>query len=225
MSFNSALLSHAQSPRSHRRPSRHAQVPKATGIRSANRRLLAWTGAPTTPAAEREAAEELVLSCCLLHDWIMNEHLRESEVQLRASDRSGCGRKTSARLTSRLTYEAVLCAALGLETADGLESSGLEPTPYLGLEAISLGSTQRLPSLTDQASDFHSLPQPSTALAQRSGECLLMPSQRLPQSFTALHSPAHSLQETHRPPLLLPAHRGPRWPSRSASASTTASRK
>ena len=41
--------------------------------------MLAWTSAAHIPKAEREAAREIVLGCCLLHGWIMNEHLRCAE--------------------------------------------------------------------------------------------------------------------------------------------------
>ena len=99
-----------------------------TSVRSAMRRLLSFTGAPCATAAERAAAEELTASLLLLHYWIMNEHLR-----------AGGG--------SRKQHQDLLTNALGT----GAESiDGFGVTPYHGIEAISLGARQRLPSLTDQ---------------------------------------------------------------------------
>ena len=48
----------------------------STSMRSAMRRLLSWTSSADVTEAERAAAEDLVHGCSLLHEWIMNEHLR-----------------------------------------------------------------------------------------------------------------------------------------------------
>ena len=144
-----------------------------TSIRSYVRRLVVWTGSGRSTAAERAASEEIVLACCLLHQWIMNEYLRNVG-------------PTHQEVHGRQVYESLLCAALGVEPAPaastpetkrdvemaawlgnidttlntergvsavdmaGILGTGAPPTPYLGLEAIALGATKRLPSLTDQ---------------------------------------------------------------------------
>ena len=105
----------------------------STSIRSAMRRLLAWTAAPHVPQSERDAAAELVIGCSLLHGWIMNEHLR-------------CGDDACPVLYD---HADLLGAALGADAAGGIPGLGT-PTPYHGLEALSVGASQRLPSLTDQ---------------------------------------------------------------------------
>lgn len=103
----------------------------SSSLRSAMRRLLAWTAAPHVPEAERRAAEEMVRGCSLLHGWIMTEHLR-------------CGDDACPVPGN---HNDLLTAALGADTADGLP---VAPSPYLGIEALSIGASQRLPSLTDQ---------------------------------------------------------------------------
>jgi len=107
-----------------------------TSIRSAMRRLLAWTSAAHIPESERLAAKELIHGCCLLHGWIMNEHLR-------------CSDDSCPVLYS---HEDLLTAALGPGAFDAREdwAHGEMLTPYLGIEALSAGASQRLPSLTDQ---------------------------------------------------------------------------
>jgi predicted membrane chloride channel (bestrophin family) len=111
----------------------------SSSIRSAMRRLLAWTAAPHVPESERAAANELVHACGLLHGWIMTEHLR-------------CGEGEGAACPIPGRHDDLLAAALGEEGTRGLEAfEGWQaPTPYLGIEAISIGASQRLPSLTDQ---------------------------------------------------------------------------
>ena len=100
----------------------------STSTRSTMRRLLAMTGSRHVPAAERAAAEELIEALLLLHHWIMNEHLRVGSAPRQ--------------------HENLLRAALGPGAAEMEGVSAL--TPYHGVEAISLGVRQRLPSLTDQ---------------------------------------------------------------------------
>lgn len=72
-----------------------------TSTRSAIRRLLAWTAAPHIPESERAAAEDLILGCAMVHDWIMNEHLRCSD--------EAC--------PLRASHEDLLTAALGPDAA------------------------------------------------------------------------------------------------------------
>ena len=105
----------------------------STSIRTAMRRLLAWTAAPHVPQSERDAAGELAVGCSLLHGWIMNEHLR-------------CGDDACPVLYD---HADLLAAALGADAAGGIPGLS-SPTPYHGLEALSMGAAQRLPSLTDQ---------------------------------------------------------------------------
>ena len=97
------------------------------------RRLLAWTSAPHVTQSEREAAAELAIGCSLLHGWIMNEHLR-------------CG-DDACPIPS--DHADLLAAALGANASSGIPGLS-SPTPYHGLEALSVGASQRLPSLTDQ---------------------------------------------------------------------------
>ena len=47
-------------------------------------------------------------------------------------------------------HEDLLCAALGVASSSEIIDGQDTPTPYLGLTAIILGATKRLPSLTDQ---------------------------------------------------------------------------
>ena len=110
-----------------------------TSIRSYIRRLVGWTGSSRTSAAERAAAEQIILACCLLHQWIMNEYLRDNG-------------PTHEGMYGRKVHEDLLCAALGVASATsaGMVDGTDAPTPYLGLTAIILGATKRLPSLTDQ---------------------------------------------------------------------------
>eukprot|EP00966_Prymnesium_polylepis_P177607 4113245-Prymnesium_polylepis.1 len=70
----------------------------------------------------------------------MNEHLRCSG-----------GKGGSCPIPS--SHKDLLAAALGQEAVDGVtefEGWGTSPTPYLGLEALSVAASMRLPSLTDQ---------------------------------------------------------------------------
>ena len=87
------------------------------------------TSAPHVGASERSAAEELTTALLLFHQWVMNEHLRVN---------GGVPKP----------HTDLLRHALGTG-ADRLEALG-SLSPYTGLEAISLGTRQRLPSLTDQ---------------------------------------------------------------------------
>ena len=105
----------------------------STSIRSAMRRLTAWASAPHMPQGERVAAMEIISGCSLLHGWIMNEHLR-------------CGDDSCPVPRN---HADLLTAALGSDAADRVPDL-FSPTPYHGIEALSLGSSQRLPSLTDQ---------------------------------------------------------------------------
>jgi hypothetical protein len=47
-------------------------------------------------------------------------------------------------------HEDLLCAALGVASSSEIIDAEDNPTPYLGLTAIIIGATKRLPSLTDQ---------------------------------------------------------------------------
>ena len=118
----------------------------STSIRTAIRRLLAWTSAPHVPDDERAAAKELIAGCIHLHAWIMKEHLRSS-----GSDggQEGPAEASAEGTTATGVHADVLRAALGPSVAAEMEGCG-QPSPYLGVEAISLGAAQRLPSLTDQ---------------------------------------------------------------------------
>ena len=121
----------------------------SSSIRSYIRRLVAWTSSTRSTAAERAAAQEIVYACCLLHEWIMNEFLRPNG-------------PTHMELTGTQVYDDLLQTALGVDApvlSGGVTSSGgtaarlvgaKAPTPYLGLEAIAMGATLRLPALTDQ---------------------------------------------------------------------------
>ena len=88
-------------------------------------------------AAKDAAAAVLVLGCSLLHGCIMNEHLR-------------CGEDACPVPRD---HADLFGAALGSNAADGIPGLG-SPTPYHGLEALSVGASQRLPSLRAPAKPF-----------------------------------------------------------------------
>jgi len=54
------------------------------------------------------------------------------------------------QLHGRKVHEDLLCAALGVASSSEIIDAEDNPTPYLGLTAIIIGATKRLPSLTDQ---------------------------------------------------------------------------
>lgn len=108
-----------------------------TSIRSYIRRLVGWTGSGRTTPKERVAADQIILACCLLHQWIVNEYLRDDG-------------PTHVGIHGRQVHEDLLCAALGVASSSDIIDAEDDPTPYLGLTAIILGATKRLPSLTDQ---------------------------------------------------------------------------
>lgn len=108
-----------------------------TSIRSYIRRLVGWTSSSRTTADERVATEQIILACCLLHQWIMNEFLRDNGPM-------------HEQLHGRKVHEDLLCAALGVASSSEIIDAEDNPTPYLGLTAIIIGATKRLPSLTDQ---------------------------------------------------------------------------
>ena len=135
-----------------------------TSIRSYIRRLVGWTSSSRTTADERVATEQIILACCLLHQWIMNEYLRDNgpmHEQLHGRkvhedvppvSCPGCNPVCPASLQPRASqvHEDLLCAALGVASSSEIIDGQDTPTPYLGLTAIILGATKRLPSLTDQ---------------------------------------------------------------------------
>ena len=142
-------------------------------LRSYIRRVVVWTGSPRSTAAERETAEEIIIACCLLHQWIMNEYLRPNGPK--HVDRYG-----------RPVYEDLLGAALGVapsavatDVPDILV--GQVPTPYLGLEAIALGATKRLPSLTDQ--ERVGLEEQLGAVASNLAQCEQILRQPIPMGY------------------------------------------
>jgi len=58
-------------------------------LRSAIRRLAAWTAPEAYSVSERKAAADLIAACCMLHGWIMGPYLRGSsnEEELRQAFR------------------------------------------------------------------------------------------------------------------------------------------
>ena len=136
----------------------------STAFRSAMRRLMAWTSPPHVSDIEREAAEDLILGCCLLHRWIMDEHLRQRE-----------GGGPPAR------HRDLLVAALGEGAEQDLD--GLPPpTPYIGIELLSLGASQRLPSLTDQ--ELIAIDESLATVTEDLGKCEALLSTPIPLGFT-----------------------------------------
>ena len=120
-------------------------------MRSYIRRLVAWTGTGASKDEEREAAKDLIAASLILHGWIMGSYLRGERV----AAQTGLGEQRQGELLS---------LALGMKEggpgddpagsslAAELERMALAPSfsPNMALTAISLGATQRLPSMTDQ---------------------------------------------------------------------------
>ena len=135
-----------------------------TSIRSYIRRLVGWTSSSRTTADERVATEQIILACCLLHQWIMNEFLRDNgPMHEQLHGRKVHDEKSTSCIQPALpcvypgcnpcasqVHEDLLCAALGVASSSEIIDGEDTPTPYLGLTAIILGATKRLPSLTDQ---------------------------------------------------------------------------
>ena len=111
-----------------------------SSMRSYIRRLLAWTGGDAASEEERDAARDLISSSLMLHGWIMGSYLRGDEV----AERAGMARESTSQAQ-------LISQALGV-SAEELDGMGSSPslTPSLALSSISLGVSQRLPSLTDQ---------------------------------------------------------------------------
>ena len=118
-------------------------------MRTHVRRLLAFTGTGSFSPQERDAARDLIDASSQLHGLLMNQYLRSTQY-LNADEQQ--------QLVDAQTN--VLSAALGVDaqSADHAELRALAiadrniqtVTPYLCLNAITLGCAQRLPGLTDQ---------------------------------------------------------------------------
>ena len=117
-------------------------------MRTHVRRLLAFTGTKAFTPAERDAAIDIITATSKLHGLLMLSYLRGDETS-----------PTEAKGLADAQTE-VLSLALGVRPGeDGYEELlGLAAddayldvvTPYLCLNAITLGSAQRLTGLTDQ---------------------------------------------------------------------------
>lgn len=113
-----------------------------SSMRTVSRRLLAFTGKPECPLAERDAALDIIDASCMLHGWIMQEYLKGEVSQ--ASD-------ADIGVQAELMRKAL---GVSREESSAVELDRMADqasvTPYLALSALSLGMSQRLPSLTDQ---------------------------------------------------------------------------
>ena len=115
-----------------------------SSLRTAIRRLVAWSGPHDRPQKERDAARDLVDAALLFHGWVMGSYLTGKA-------------PSSPELQEPSMQRELLRKALDAEdegpgsAADFLgEHAPRGITPYLALTALSLGAARRLPSFTDQ---------------------------------------------------------------------------
>jgi predicted membrane chloride channel (bestrophin family) len=128
-------------------------------MRTFIRRLRSYTS--TFSEGEQGAASEIIEASCLLHGFILNSWLRDTPLIASGADIDGRTKFELQELQSRRSRRVqaeVIGKALGVSQigADGenrfenLAGNVDSVSPYVCFEAIALGVSQRLPSLTDQ---------------------------------------------------------------------------
>jgi len=131
--------------------------------RNVMRRFASWTARDICTDTERTAGRDLIDACCILHGWIMGEYLRGEKANdavtskfLEQQPSSGDdGDWIGGSFQTALLHKALAVRSLTEEertaiNVEELDRLGENMTPSLAMTAISLGATQRLPSLTDQ---------------------------------------------------------------------------
>jgi predicted membrane chloride channel (bestrophin family) len=114
----------------------------------------------TCPRAARAPAREIIEGSCLLHRFIMNSCLRKSSVE-DDTVLDGQAKFEEQAFLSKFRRESqaeILRTALGVGQTKAEREYNLEDltgsqdrvSPYLCFEALALGVSKRLPSLTDQ---------------------------------------------------------------------------